>query len=171
MNLNQKRDLLAGFGFIAISLLILFVAIPLGVQEPKKVKFVALSPSYYPRLVCYCLLFFGLVLLLKRFFPTKKEVSHVDGTTEDGVSTELRLQMLLALGGILFFYYITLPSLGFVLSSTIVLFVLLLLAGDRNFASLLIIPLLLPISVYWFFTKVANIPIPAGILEPVLVGV
>ena len=79
--------------------------------------------------------------------------------------------MLLALGGILFFYYITLPSLGFVLSSTIVLFVLLLLAGDRNFASLLIIPLLLPISVYWFFTKVANIPIPAGILEPVLVGV
>lgn len=169
MNLNQKRDLLAGLSFIAISLLILFVAIPLGVQEPKKVKFVALSPSYYPRLVCYCLLLFGLVLLVKKLFATKK-VSQVDGTSVDGADAELKPQMLLVLGGVLFFYYITLPSLGFVLSSTIVLFVLLLLAGDRSYISLLIIPLLLPIAVYWFFTKIANIPIPAGILEPVLVG-
>ena len=170
MNLNQKRDLLAGLSFIAISLLILFVAIPLGVQEPKKVKFVALSPSYYPRLVCYCLLLFGLVLLVKKLFTTKKRGSQVDGTSVDGTGAELKPQMLLVLGGVLFFYYITLPSLGFVLSSTIVLFVLLLLAGDRSYISLLIIPLLLPIAVYWFFTKIANIPIPAGILEPVLVG-
>ena len=164
MNLTEKRELLAALSFIAISLLILFVAIPLGVQEPKKVKFVALSPSYYPRLVCYCLLLFGLVLLVKRLLATK--ISALQGES----STQLKPKMLLALSAVLFFYYITLPWLGFVLSSSIVLLVLLLLAGDRNIVALLIIPLLLPISVYWFFTKVANIPIPAGILEPMLVG-
>ena len=107
MNLNQKRDLLAGLSFIAISLLILFVAIPLGVQEPKKVKFVALSPSYYPRLVCYCLLLFGLVLLVKRLFATNSSVSQVDGkradgTADDGAVTGLNPKMLLVLGGVLF---------------------------------------------------------------------
>ena len=168
MNLSEKRDLLAACSFIAISLLILFVAIPLGVQEPKKVKFVALSPSYYPRLVCYCLFLFGLLLLIKKGLATKKTASQPASQNEE--STQLKPQMLLVLGGILFFYYITLPVLGFVLSSTLVLFVLLLLAGDRNIPALLIIPLLLPITVYWFFTKVANIPIPAGILEPILIG-
>ena len=164
MNLSEKRDLLAACSFIAISLLILFVAIPLGVQEPKKVKFVALSPSYYPRLVCYCLFLFGLLLLIKNVLATKKSVA------QEEASTRLQPRLLLTLAGILFFYYITLPTLGFVLSSTVVLFVLLLLAGDRNIVALFVIPLLLPIAVYWFFTKVANIPIPAGILEPILVG-
>jgi len=165
MNFDNKRDLVAAVGFIVIALGILFVAIPYGVQEPKKVKFVALSPSYYPRLICYCLLGFGIALLARQIFSALKKdtAKFIDDQT-------IKKVYLLAVAVLLFAYYLSLPFLGFVLASSIVLFLLLLLAGDRNYFALVSIPLLLPICVYLFFTKVANIPIPAGILEPMLIG-
>jgi len=165
MSINQRHDLLAGVLFVAIATVILFVAIPYGVQEPKKIKFIALSPSYYPRLVCYCLLFFGLLLTARQVFASKKVPE-----TEDETNTKITPRLALIIVATFAFYYLSLSVLGFVLSSAIVLLALLLLAGDRNLLSLSLIPLLLPVSVYWFFTKVANIPIPTGILEPLLIG-
>jgi len=50
MKSNRKVDLMAGLLFTCIAALIIWVAIPYGIQEPKKVKFAALSPSYYPTL-------------------------------------------------------------------------------------------------------------------------
>jgi len=165
MNISQRRDLVAGICFVVVACAILFLAIPYGVQEPKKVKFVALSPSYYPRLVCYCLLGFGLFLLLREIISSRK-----DDAADVLADSRIKPLVFLLMVVIFSFYYLTLPFLGFVLSSAIVLFILLLLAGDRNIISLVLIPLLLPISVYWFFTKVANIPIPSGILAPLLTG-
>lgn len=166
MELNRRRDLLAAIGFITIAVAILFIAIPYGVQEPKKVKFLALSPSYYPRLVCYCLLGFGLALLARQIFSSLKA-----GESENNSDLTIKPVYLLTIAATLTIFYIALPYLGFVLSTSVLLLVLLLLAGDRNIVSLVAIPLLLPISVYLFFTKVANIPIPGGILEPLLTGI
>jgi len=67
-------------------------------------------------------------------------------------------------------YYIALEPLGFVLASTIALFVLLLLAGERSALALVSISLVLPITLHLFFTHVANIPIPSGVLQPVIGG-
>jgi len=165
LKIKLKRDLLSGVSFFTIALLVLFVAIPFGVQEPKKIKFAALNPSYYPRLVCYCLLIFGALLIARQIFIKGKNLVEAEAG-----DSKINPLYMLAIVAILAFYYLTLPYLGFVLASTIVLLVLLLLAGDRNIVALSLIPLLLPISVYWFFTKVANIPIPAGVLEPILTG-
>jgi len=71
MTSNRKLDLLAGLLLTCIAALVIWVAIPYGIQEPKKVKYEALSPSYYPRLVGYCLLAFGLILLATRWFSPK----------------------------------------------------------------------------------------------------
>lgn len=78
--------------------------------------------------------------------------------------------MLLWVSLTLLFYAIALPTLGFVVTSTIVLFVLLLLAGERKPVWLVFIPALLPVSLFFFFTKVANIPIPTGIFETMFTG-
>lgn len=153
---------------MAIAALIIFVAIPYGVQEPKKVKFVALSPSYYPRLVCYCLAGFGLLLVVTRTFFTAKNKETKEGIADSRPG--IRLVALFAIAATLFFYYFSLSTLGFVIASSIVLLALLLLAGERNLYAISLLPLLLPLCLYWFFVKVANIPIPAGILESVLVG-
>jgi len=164
MKSNRKQDLLAGLLLTCIAVLVIWVAIPYGVQEPKKVKFAALSPSYYPRLVGYCLLAFGLILLATRWLSKQK--------SEDS-SNNLRSRWLLVLIGIiatLAAYYLALEPLGFVLASTIAVFVLLLMAGERSVVALIAIPLVLPIALHLFFTNVANIPIPSGILQPIIGG-
>jgi len=164
MQTSRKLDVTAGLLCIVLALLILFVAIPLGVQEPKKVKFVALSPSYYPRIVSYFLLCFG-VLLGLRFFARRTEPAEVKV-----VFWRKRLAALLLIVVVLFLYYATLNYLGFVLSSCIALFTLMLIAGERKLWALISIPLVLPFALYYFFTHVANIPIPAGVLQSLLVG-
>jgi len=162
---RRKLDIAAGAICVALALLILFVAIPLGVQEPKKVKFAALSPSYYPRIATYFLLFFGVLLIGLRFF--RKQSEHVES---EKINWRNHATGCLVIMLILFLYYATLSYLGFVLSSIAALFLLLLLAGERKLWALTILPLVLPFALYYFFTHVANIPIPAGVLEPWLVG-
>jgi len=164
MNSNRKLDLIAGLLLTCIAVLVVWVAIPYGIQEPKKVKFAALSPSYYPRLVGYCLLAFGLILLATRWFAKKNDVD---------TSSNLRpkwVLILLAIVVTLAAYYIALEPLGFVLASAIAVFVLLLLAGERSILALISIPLLLPMALHFFFTNVANIPIPSGVLQPLIGG-
>jgi len=165
MQTNRKLDITAGLICIVLALLILFVAIPLGVQEPKKVKFAALSPSYYPRIVAYFLLCIGVLLAGLRILSKQSEkVVNKTG------SWQKHMVLFLLLVVVLFLYYATLNYLGFVLSSCIALLTLLLLAGERKVWALIIIPLALPFALYYFFTHIANIPIPAGVLESLLVG-
>ena len=165
MKNERKLDITAGLICVVLALLILFVAIPLGVQEPKKVKFVALSPSYYPRLVTYFLLFFGLLLVALRFF--NKDTQH---PIFENSFWRQNIKALLVIVAVLFLYYATLNYLGFVVSSIIALLALLFIAGERKLWALVLIPLGLPFALYYFFTHVANIPIPAGVLELWLVG-
>ncbi len=165
MQNDRKQDITAGLICVVLALLVLFVAIPFGVQEPKKVKFVALSPSYYPRIVAYFLLAFGLLLMGLRFFKSQSQ--------QQLQTKSFWRQHTFALSGIillLFLYYASLNYLGFVLSSVVALFLLLLIAGERKLWALIVIPLVLPFALYYFFTHVANIPIPAGVLETWLVG-
>ncbi|OED38915.1 hypothetical protein AB833_17955 [Chromatiales bacterium (ex Bugula neritina AB1)] len=170
MKSTRMLDIFSGIAFIAIAVAVIWVAIPLGVQEPKKVKFVALSPSYYPRLVCYCLLAIGILLALSRALQretTEKSVSNEQATTQHNRKA---LPILLAITAILFLYYWFLLSLGFVVTSTIALLAFMLLAGEKKAWALISIPITVPLLLYFFFTKVANIPIPTGILQPILVG-
>jgi len=162
-----QRDILAATLFIAVALLILFVAIPYGVKEPKKVKFVALSPSYYPRIVSYCLLGFGVLLFGLRLIAKKTDLSSETPLSESSKFNPLNFLLITCT---LAFYYFTLPWLGFVVSSAIVLIILFFLAKEKAVWVYLTLPVVLPLGLYFFFTKVANIPIPAGVLEPILVG-
>jgi len=164
---SKQKDLAAALLFIAVALLLLLVAIPFGVVEPKKVKFDALNPSYYPRIISYCLLLFGVVLLTLRTVAKPAPDSELELEHKSG---RIKLVSLVWLAGMLAFYYLSLPTLGFVVSSAIVLLLLLLTARESSLWVLIGLPVVLPIGLYYFFVKVANIPIPAGILESVLLG-
>jgi len=158
---SRKQDLITAVSFIIIALLIVWVAIPHGVQEPKKVKFVALSPSYYPRLIGYALLLFGACLIVKYFLSSNLSTT-ANGTNE--YNSKRLIPIALILSGL----YFGLQSLGFVLAPAIGLGALLWLAGERNVWVILLMSIVLPLALYIFFTKVANIPIPGGVLDPIL---
>lgn len=161
----MKRDLWSGIIMMALALLLMLVLIPVGVVEPKKVKYAALSPSYYPRFVTYVLLGLGVAVTVRSLlFNREKTVTGV----------ELRTDALRRYGWvfvILALYAASVTWLGFIVSSTLALLATLLLAGERRLYLILPIALLLPLGLYFFFLKVASVPIPLGILEPWLAGI
>ena len=60
--------------------------------------------------------------------------------------------------------------LGFVVASMLALVGSLLLAGERRATIIIPVAALLPVVLYLFFYKIANIPIPLGIAAPLLEG-
>ena len=63
-------------------------------------------------------------------------------------------------------YSLSLEFLGFVLSGVLALAASLILAGERRAFIIIAMSLLLPISLFLFFYKVAYVPVPNGILAP-----
>ena len=177
------RNVLSGILFLVVAFLLLFLLIPYGVDAPRKVKFAALHPAYYPQLVTYCLMILGVLVLLggirqllfsSRSSQTGGGVSTESAQVSDDENTPvtgdrfIRLLPLVVLFAALFF---ALPYLGFPLSTAFALLVLMPLAGERRWYVILPVAILLPMLLYLFFTQVANIPIPGGVLDPWLLKI
>lgn len=179
MNWDRRLDLLAALLFVGLALAVIFFLIPVGVDAPRKVKFAALHPAYYPKIVGYCLLCIGVALVVTRLYAGRKEFSETDSDISapqifdqapGDKSLAQRMILLAGVLGILLAYFLLLPTLGFVLLSVIVLLILMLVAGERQILTLSLVSVGVPAFLYFFFTEVANIPIPTGVLQPLLVG-
>ena len=64
-----------------------------------------------------------------------------------------------------YIYYLLIDWIGMVLASIIAVIVFVLKCGERRYKIMLPIAVLLPIGLYYFFLKVANIPMPLGIFS------
>ncbi len=177
-NSQATLNVLSGVLFLAVSFLLLFVFIPYGVDAPRKVKFAALHPAYYPQLVTYCLLIFGFLVLLggmrQLFFSRQSLQANSVATSarsDDQSEKGERFFRLLPLALLFVVLFFALPYLGFPLSTAIALVLLMPLAGERRWHLILPIAVLLPLLLYLFFTQVANIPIPGGVLDPWLLKI
>ena len=159
----EKQGLIAGLLMLGFGAAIIWILIPLGVAEPKSVKFAALSPSYYPRITASALMLLGAGTILRAFTQrrTDDEVGDQHPHALARISAFLLILFLLALG---------LEWLGFVLGCGLAVFAAMTLAGERKLWLSATIAVLLPLLLYFFFLKVARIPIPLGILQPFMVG-
>lgn len=174
------RNVLSGMLFVGVAAMLLFFLIPYGVDAPRKVKFVALHPAYYPRLVTYCLMILGVLVLIagmRRLWTdgSAKQTKVVDqsGLVTDDANTNSATQfyMLLPIACVCAAVFFALPHLGFPLTTGIALMVLMPLAGEKRWWLVTLIAILLPMLLYLFFTKVANIPIPGGLIDPWLLKI
>lgn len=161
----MRQDLMAGIAMTIAGGLIIFIFIPYGVVEPKNVKFAALSPSYYPRIVAISLLILGISISCRAFLVKNTTEQETSNQRPDALT---RTSMIFA---ILAFYAMTINWLGFIVASALVLSACFWVAGERRFKIVLSIAIPLPLILYFFFLKVAGIPIPLGILQPILAGV
>lgn len=168
--MENRIDLAAGVLLCVLGVLGATVAIPLGIKEPSSVQFAALSPSYWPRIVCLALAAMGLAIaaiaVMKR---NRDRDAHADAQAGWLVLARQVGRVALALG-LMFGSYMVLEPLGFVLTAVLVLLLFMLVAGERNPLVMVPISLGVPVLLYVFFTKVASIPIPNGVLETVLAG-
>ena len=168
-----NKNLLAGVVFLAFGVLALTVLIPFGVQQPPSVQYRALSPSYWPNIVCGAISVIGLALILTALISGQcdEQVSEDDAPSpSDGTSSWLALRPFIALAICLALYF-ALEPLGFVLATAIAVAALMVLAGERRILIVLPVSVLVPLVLHLFFTKAASVPIPGGVLEPLLLRI
>ncbi len=159
--LLRNRDFWSGLVFLLFGVVLIVFLIPSGVVEPKRIKFAVLSPSYYPRIIAIAMSIIGLAIC----------IGSLRGTDDDFVTSSIDLNAMgkvVTVFIVLFATAYALPHAGFVLASAVALVVLMALAGERNPFIVVGVAIILPIVLYLFFTKLASVPIPGGILDPLL---
>lgn len=148
-----------------LAVLIIFVLIPYAVAEPKKVKYAALSPSYYPRIVAIALLVLGVAISIRTILAPSDQQQ---ASSNRHPNAFFRIAFVFVLLGL---YAVSVSWLGFILASSLVLFATFWLAGERRLLLMTSMAILIPFGLYLFFLKVASVPIPLGILQPLLSGI
>lgn len=161
--LIRMKDFWVGLIFLSLGLLLVFYLIPFGIDEPKKVKFAVMSPSYFPRIVGIAMIGIGVAIAIGA--ATSSKPAEWPGEFDAGAFMKVAL-----IFGVFLSTAYALPQAGFVLTCSVVLALLMLIAGERNPITVTAVALITPITLHLFFTKIANVPIPGGVLEPHLRG-
>jgi hypothetical protein len=168
---HLNSTLLSGLLLTGLGLLGIFVLIPFGIDPPySAVQFEALSPAYWPRIVCYALAMIGCALVVSGWLSTHDAVATDQAARvgADPTPDPRRIARPLVALIICFGLYASLDVLGFVLGCTLALAALMLLAGERRLHVVLPTSISTPLALHLFFTKAASVPIPSGLLEPLL---
>ena len=152
----MKRDFYSGLIFIALGVALLTILVPMGVVEPRKVRFAALSPSYYPKIVAGVLLVLGAAVAWR----ARRETASGPATNRHP-NARSRIACFIAVLGA---YALLLPWLGFVAAGFLSLLAAFWIAGERRPKLILPLALFVPLMLFFFFQKVALIPIPTGVL-------
>ena len=157
----MNKHFFSGVFMLSVGLLLLLFLIPYGIDTPKKIRFAALSPTYYPQIVALILSVIGVAIIFNNRQPfITKETDELD---EVHPNAKMRIGSFLLLLAV---YSLSLEFLGFVLSGVLALLASLILAGERRAFIIIAMSLLLPISLFLFFYKVAYVPVPNGLLAP-----
>lgn len=168
MTLLNNKNFVTGVVMLSVGLVTLFLLIPLGVDEPKKIKYAALSPSYYPRIIATGLCLLGLVIAIQSYWSYLSETpQEEDRNDENRPDATQRITIVF---GLLTAMALTLTTFGFVLVAALGLGAAIRFAGERNYLLIASMAIIIPLALYFFFQKVAGIPIPLGILQPLLGG-
>ncbi len=139
--------------------------IPQQIYVPESVKIAALSPDYWPTLVSWLIAGLGVLLALQGGLALWRQ-SHDPAGQADPASPSTDFRSWLRTGiiiGLMLLYYALVQPLGLVLSSMLALCLMAVLLGERRIRVLVPVAVLVPVGLYYFFVKVASIPLPLGL--------
>ena len=173
---NANREIGLGLAVVVLSLVGLFVAIPLGVDAPEDIEVRPLAPDFWPFIVLVFAGLAGAVVTLEGLVSRRKwtHAPDVGSKTETGSEEEAPEQdrpaaeaaaRVAATIGALFLLYFALPYTGIVAGCMLLLLFMLRFTGERRWHIILTITVVLPLLLYVFFVYVANVPMPMGIFE------
>jgi uncharacterized membrane protein YidH (DUF202 family) len=166
---QHAKDILLGC-LLALGFgLALWIFIPAAVPVPNSIKVAALSPDFWPKIIAVGLAIMGLILIVQGAIRLVRQRTAAEGRKpRKAASATGRRSVFLRTVGIMFgllVYYQLVEPLGIVVSSMLAIVAFALLYGERRFKMLIPIAVLLPIGLYYFFVKVANIPMPLGFFD------
>lgn len=151
---------LIGIGVFALGLALFFALIPIGIDSPGQVSHMTLAPDFWPRIISALFALTGVLLCLRPGAPADN-AENVDSSD----SWQHRLPRLAVILAALFGFYFGINRFGMVVPGMLILFALMWFAGERRWRLMAGIAFGMPVLLYFFFTAVANIPIPLGMFE------
>lgn len=159
----MTNNRLTGIFFLIFGVLTYFVLIPVGIVVPKNIELYTTSPAFWPSIISVVIALMGLLLMLP-----EKLTETVDEIDENRTPWKTRIPKLFVILVVLFGFYFLIEQLGMVVPAMVLIFFLMVYAGYRRWGLMVLLSILVPIILYVFFVYVANIPIPLGIFESLI---
>lgn len=167
MGLDQKQqDFATAVLFAGLGLVAYFVLIPHGIDIPASESNRALSPDFWPRLVVITTVVASFAVFIGAFKFNSRNGNETNESDIGDLSNYnfkvmlTRILILLLMFGV---FYSSIQSFGLVVTSSILSIVMMVMFGERRYAMVIAISILLPVGLYLFFRYVAGIPIHLGI--------
>ncbi len=153
----KNTDFYLGLSTTTLAVILWFYLVPTWVELPGGIKNFYQAPDFWIRVITVGLFTVGALLII---FSRKEERNNGD---TPAYSRQMALK--LSLGILVFFlFYFFLDVLGIVVCSSLAIVAIALIYGERRIMHLVIPAITLPVGLYFFFLKVASIPMPIGIL-------
>lgn len=161
---GRLDDVGIGAAILAFGAIVLLVLIPFGVVHPDNIRAGTISPTLWPKATAWLLVTFGFLVALegvltaskKRAAENSSDSSHSDAGT-GLLRVCLGFILLYASWGAIF-------SIGLPIASGLIILVFGALFGERRLWLLAVVAVIVPLVLYYFFSEIANVPIPLGSL-------
>ncbi|MBE9197265.1 tripartite tricarboxylate transporter TctB family protein [Synechocystis sp. LEGE 06083] len=151
-----RKDFLVGVLVVLFSLFLVVYFIPQFVDSPRAVRSIVLSPVFWPTIIAWMMFFIGVLVLLFGFFS--KDAATDEPDDRETVGSYVRI---LIFGAFLGGYYLLLPIIGMVWSSSLAFIVFsIFISGTAYRKTAIICGFLLPLALYVFFYHIAGVNIP-----------
>lgn len=155
---------IVGFVLVALSGILWFALIPLGVDAPGSIENVYQQPDFWIRVITVLMLITGLMILVQ----SRRSVNIGETDVIPPIKTDAIGPRFLRISGgllIFFLFYFLVERLGIIVTSTLAILASSFLYREYRFYLTVPLAVIVPVALYFFFLKVASIPTPAGILE------
>ncbi len=168
---KTTRDIVLGFILMGLALLGIFVLIPFGIVVPGEIEIQALAPDFWPLIITVGLGIAGAIVVVQGVVERRTGIplpiagEDVEEPAGEDSSTGMTVARLGTAMAALFVYYFSIRYGGVIVSSFTAIIVFTLLAGERRLRLILPIAVILPVFLYYFFSFVANVPMPLGVFE------
>lgn len=164
---TDLKDFLLGLGVAALFAIVEFIVIPVEISVPRTLPIAANSPSFWPRVICGGMIVVGLALAFNAVMRLRavgadaavRPDAEVDEPTYPPGQALLRIGLAMA---ILVGYYVIVRWVGIVVASIVALGLLSSLYGEKRWWLIAILAISMPIVLYLFFTKIAEVSLPLG---------
>ncbi len=150
----NKNDFYAGLIFVVLGVIIIILTIPfpsLGEGHP--------GPALFPNILAGLFIFFGLLLLIKARQPSSGSVPGEEAEEKEKKNIGNAFFVL----GIIIAFMLLEANLGFILTSSVLLFLTMKKLGTSTIKSICF-SLLITFFVYSLFYKILRVPLSPGIL-------
>lgn len=166
----RYADAMLGTVLVIISSLLLSVIIPMSVMVPKSNTVLALAPDFWIKIIVWSTLALGVFILVQGWYRARHELSRDEMAEIEAEAMHAHDTGRAVLGAGtavigLFFYYFLIQWVGMIVASILAIIGFVLLCGERRLKIAVPLAVLLPVGLYYFFLKVAGIPMPLGIFS------